>query len=124
VFGLVEGECEVTKEQLQTIRNQICTERKKREEQLIQNKIDWSTTASKRNRLSRFIWSLPVKPWTREEALERLETVDGWSAPIDWAREFNSGVIDLCDAVETAQNLGLPLKLSVEDVNLLNSWLK
>jgi hypothetical protein len=114
----------MTKEQLNTIRSQIYAERKKLEEQLIQNKIDWSTTASKRSWLSRVLWSMPDKPWTREEALERLERHDGWSAPIDFARNYNSGILSLCDAIEAAQDLGLPLKLSVEDINLLNSWLK
>jgi hypothetical protein len=120
----------MTKEQLNTIRDKVKAIRHIREEQLIQNKIDWSTTASKRSWLSKVLWSLPDKPWTREEALAQLEHIDStWpgvllGAPIDWAREYASGILDLCEAVESAENLGLPLKLSVDYVVILNSWLK
>lgn len=113
----------MTKEQLNTIRDNISKYRANREEKLIQGRIKWSEEACKRNWPVRFIYSLPSKPFTPILALDSLQQ-DGMFSPLIDCKIAGWKALDLCDAVEAAQDLGLPLKLSVEDVNLLNSWLK
>jgi hypothetical protein len=114
----------MTKEQLQTIRSAVLHFRESKKESLIRSRVRWSEQTCKRNWLTRFLYRLPNKPFTPLLALDSLQQESGCFSPLIDCEIAGWKALDLCDAVEAAQDLGLPLKLSVEDVNLLNSWLK
>jgi hypothetical protein len=113
----------MTKEQLETIRQNIINYRTSRQEKVVDNRIKWSEEACKKNWFVRFIYGLPNKPFTAELALDSLQQDGVFSVLID-CQIAGWKAIELCDAVESAQNLGLPLVLKPEDVSLLSSWLK
>lgn len=113
----------MTKEQFQKIRENVRLYRTMRVNKLIKQKVKWSETACQSNWLKKFLFNLPNKTYTEQEAFAILEQEEGYSALIE-AQNYGWKVLDLVTAIETAERLGLEkqLHLTADDIDLLASW--
>lgn len=104
-----------TEDLVKTVRANVAKTREVEMAKSIQHKIDWSTQASQSNWFMRWLFSLPSRPFTREEAAARIDPM--WNALTGYR------VSQICDALETALANGLPLKLTAAEVTELRKWL-
>ena len=117
----------MTGEQIAKIRLNVMKERNRLEEEAIQNHISWSTQASSRWWITRFLFNLPNKTKTRQQAIEYLTTPKGTGyydsyTPMDYAQNYGSKVLELCTAINTSKTLGVEMCLNLDQVLLLKSW--
>lgn len=98
------------------IRKVISDRRERRIAYYIQSKIDWSIEASARHRFTRWIWSLPSRPYTYEEAYAKI----AWS----YIYYLDKRAVEICDAIDFAKERKIEhFHLSVDDVNELKKVL-
>jgi hypothetical protein len=110
---------------IKLVRDRVGAHRAKRRAEMIENRMRWSEEACKRHWLTRWFCDLPARPYTRAEALETLSRSESpyVGSPLDLASREGGRALRICDAIETADCEGLPLKLTAEEVRTLRSWL-
>jgi hypothetical protein len=110
---------------VERVRDKIGKHRAKRRAEMIETRMRWSEEACKRHWLTRWFCGLPARPYTRAEALAALSQRASpyVGSPLDLANLEGRGALRICDALETAEAEGLPLKLTAEEVRTLRGWL-
>ena len=107
----------------QKVRYAVGFARSEEVEECVFDKIQWSRNTIGRSRLARWFYDLPDHEYTREEALKLIKTRSEFGgSDYDYCMSKWSTTIDVCKAIEYAEKHNLPLKLTVEQVNLLEKW--
>lgn len=100
------------------VRKNVTSARTAQRVKYAEQKVAWSTKASKQNYFVRWLFGLPSRPYTFTEALDRLpDSTNGLSSMIGW------DAMHICDAIQTANANSLPLRLTVDEVVELRKWL-
>lgn len=107
----------VTEDMIRIIRENVRLAREKSRESWIQGRINWSRERSQENWLSRLVFRSPNREYTREEAIASFGDVLN---EVNWK---GHKALEICDAIQTANANGLPLRLTVAEVAELRKWL-
>jgi hypothetical protein len=107
------------------IRRKVMGTRNRWLDPILNSKISWSARNCKRNPVIRWFMSAPDHEYTREEAIDAI--CREWKSVKEtgsWYNTLNFGkdVLDLCDAIDFAEERGLALKLTAQEVLMLREW--